>query len=68
MMKGKVLPESGLGRLVAGRSVGLGGGCKDLSIMMRLQISLNALAMLRAGASQRNTWHMCLRVARSRAT
>jgi hypothetical protein len=48
--------------------VGRGGGCSERSIMMRLQMSRSAFAMLRAGASHRNTWHMCLRVARSRAT
>lgn len=62
------LPERGRSRRVAGKSVGLGGGCNERSIMILLQISRRVFAMVRAGASQRKTWHMCLRVARSRAT
>lgn len=42
--------------------------CKLRSIIIFLQMSLRVLAMVLAGMSQRNTWHMCLRVMRSRAT
>jgi hypothetical protein len=42
--------------------------CKLRSIIIFLQMSLSVLAMVLAGMSQRNTWHMCLRVMRSRAT
>lgn len=42
--------------------------CSERSIMIFLQMSRSVLAMVRAGMSHRNTWHMCLRVPRSRAT
>lgn len=42
--------------------------CSDLSIIIFLQISRNVLAMVRAGISHRNTWHMCFLVERSLAT
>lgn len=38
------------------------------SIIIFLQMSLKVLAIVRAGMSHRNTWHMCRRVTRSRAT
>lgn len=38
------------------------------SIMIFLQMSLSVLAIVLAGVSHRKTWHMCLRVTRSRAT
>ena len=42
--------------------------CRLRSIMIFLQMSRSALAMVRAGVSQRNTWHMWRRLTRSRAT
>lgn len=42
--------------------------CCDRSIMIFLQMSRSVLAIVRAGMSQRNTWHMCFRVDRSLAT
>lgn len=42
--------------------------CCDRSIMIFLQMSRSVFAMVRAGMSQRNTWHMCFRVDRSLAT
>lgn len=38
------------------------------SIMIFLHMSLRVLAIVRAGMSHLNTWHMCWRVIRSRAT
>lgn len=38
------------------------------SIIIFLQMSLRVLAIVRAGMSHLNTWHMCLRVILSRAT
>lgn len=42
--------------------------CCDRSIMIFLQMSRSVFAIVRAGMSQRNTWHMCFRVDRSLAT
>lgn len=38
------------------------------SIIIFLQMSLRVLAIVRAGISHLNTWHMCRRVILSRAT
>lgn len=42
--------------------------CWDRSIIIFLHMSRSVLAIVRAGMSQRNTWHMCFRVDLSLAT